>query len=132
MGQNHGVPGAEADDCRIRLERISSLLPEVTQRPGGEGGRHVAFMVRKRTFAYFTDDHHGDGRLALICKARPGEQEALVCERQSRFFVPPYLGHRGWVGMWLDSGDVDWEEVEELMVEAYRLTAPKSLRTQLG
>ena len=91
------------------------------------------YLVGRRTFAYFTDDHHGDGRLALICKAGPGEQPALVAGDPERFFVPPYLGHRGWVGLWLDRPGVDWAEATELMVEAYGLTAPKRLlREQTG
>ena len=124
------LPGARR--CRERLDRLCHRLPEVEQRPGGEGGRHIAYVVRKKTFAYFTDDHHGDGRLALICKAPLGEQSALVSVRQGEFFVPPYLGHRGWLGLWLDRPGVDWQEVEELMIEAYRLTAPKRLAVLLG
>jgi hypothetical protein len=84
-------------------------------------------MVKAKTFAYFTEDHHGDGRLALICKAPPGEQEALVGSDPERFFIPPYLGHRGWIGFWLDRDGVDWNEAKELMTEAYRLTAPRRL-----
>lgn len=121
-----------AGHCKARLARICDGLPETGQRPGGEGGRHTAYMVRNKTFAYFTDDHHGDGRLALICKAPPGEQPALIAGDPIQFFVPPYLGHRGWVGLWLDRRNVDWEEVTELMTEAYRLTAPRRLVALLG
>jgi hypothetical protein len=113
--------------CQSRLREFCSALPEVTCRPGGEGGRHIAYMVRKKTFAYFTDDHHGDGPLALICKAAAGDQEALVFGQPARFFVPPYLGHRGWVGAWLDVLEVDWTETREMMVDPYRITAPKGL-----
>ena len=120
-----GIP--DAPECLDRLERICRRLPEVTTRPGGEGGRHIAYSVRKKTFAYFTDDHHGDGRLAVITKAGPGEQQALIGTDSVRFFVPPYLGSRGWVGLWLDRSTVDWGEVEELMIDAFRLTAPKKL-----
>jgi len=121
------VLGRPAEDVKARLVAIADRLPEVLRRPGGEGGRHLAFTVGKKTFAYFTDDHHGDGRLALICRAPGGDQAALVSADPSRFFVPPYLGHRGWVGMWLDVGDLHWTEVEELMIEAYRLAAPRRL-----
>jgi hypothetical protein len=89
-------------------------------------------MVRTRTFAYFTEDHHGDGRLALMGKAPLGEQAALIASDPDRYFVPPYLGHRGWVGIWLDLPGVDWEEVGEFLVEAYRLSAPRRLQQQLG
>ncbi len=117
----------DAEKCRKHLDRISSALPETTQRPGGEKGLHIAYVVRKKTFAYFTVDHHGDGRLALTFRAPPGEQVALVASAPDRFFVPPYLGHRGWVGLWLDVPVVDWSEVKEFMIEAFRLAAPKRL-----
>jgi predicted DNA-binding protein (MmcQ/YjbR family) len=120
-----------ADGLRARLATLCERLPETEQRPGGEGGRHVAYRVRNKNFAYFTDDHHGDGRLGFHCKAPPGEQQALVAAEPVRFFVPPYLGPRGWVGLWLDTGDVDWDEVADLLTEAYRLTAPKRLVAEL-
>ncbi len=84
-----------ADVCARRLRAVCAELLEVDERTGGEGGRHIAFMVRKRTFGYFTDDHHGDGRLALIVKVPPGGQNALVGSDAERYFIPPYLGHRG-------------------------------------
>lgn len=116
-----------ADACVRRLRAVCAGLPEVEERAGGEHRRHIAFIVRKRTFGYFTDDHHGDGRLALIVKAPSGEQSALVASDVARYFVPPYLGHRGWVGFWLDGGGVDWDEARELLVESYCLCAPKKL-----
>ena len=119
------MPGAR--QCKTRLAKACAPLPETEQRPSGNDGRHVAYVVRNKTFAYFTDDHHGDGRLALTCKAAPGEQTVLVASDPERFFVPPYLGPRGWVGLWLDRPDVDWAEVGELVVDAYRLCAPKRL-----
>ena len=116
-----------SEQLKDRLTSVCERLPEVEQLPAGEGGRHVAFRVRNKNFAYFTDDLHGNVRLELHCKAPPGEQEALVGAEPDRFFVPPYLGHRGWVGVWLDVGSVDWDEVADLMTEAYRMTAPKRL-----
>ena len=121
------MPVREAQQCRTRLGRFSITLPEATERPGGEKGMHVAYMVRNKTFAYFTENHHSDGRLALTFRAPLGEQAALVASEPDRFFVPPYLGHRGWVGLWLDSPGVDWSEVEEIILESYRLAAPKRL-----
>jgi hypothetical protein len=120
-----------ADQCKKRLSRIAARLPEAGHRPGGENARHIAFAVRSKTFAYFTDDHHGDGRLSLICRAPMGEQAALIASQPERFFIPPYVGHRGWVGMWLDVPGLHWAEVEELMFEAYRLAAPKRLAATL-
>jgi hypothetical protein len=112
---------------RERLTKLCTSLPEVEAR----AGQHVGFEVRRRRFAWFLDDHHGDGRLALNCKGPPGESTRLAEEHPDRFFIPAYLGSRGWIGLWLDTGGVDWDEVERLVVDAYRLTAPKTLRERL-
>jgi len=118
-------PTAKA--CKAKLEKISARLPEVETATGGVDNRHVVYKVRGKNLAWFTDDHHGDGRLGLHLKAAPGEQETLMNTDAERYFVPPYLGPRGWVGVWLDRDDVDWAEIAELMTDAYRLTAPKKL-----
>jgi hypothetical protein len=112
-----------ADDPRARLVAICRALPEVTS----SGDQHVAFRVRNKTFAWYLEDHHGDGRVALCCKAAAGEQQALVAGDPVRFYKPAYLGPRGWVAVRLDLDDVDWDEVAELALDAYRLTAPKRL-----
>ena len=116
-----------AGDPRARVVAICGAFPEVT----AEGDQHVGFRVRNKTFAWYLEDHHGDGRVALCCKAAPGEQEALIGSDPARFYRPAYLGARGWVAVRLDTGDVDWDEVAELALEAYRLTAPKRLRVRL-
>jgi hypothetical protein len=109
-------------NARERLEQICRALPDVD----AESGQHIGFSVRGRRFAWLVDDHHGDGRLALHCKAPPGQNEALAAA-DSRLFVPPYLGPRGWIGAWLDLPDVDWDRVEQLVGDSYRMTAPKVL-----
>ena len=96
-----------------------------------EGDQHVGFKVGGRTFAWYLEDHHGDGRVALNCKVAAGEQEALVAGGPEHFFVPAYLGARGWVGLWLDLPEIDWDEVAELVTESYRLVAPKGLAARL-
>jgi hypothetical protein len=70
------------------------------------------------------DDHHGDGRLALWCHAPEGAQAALVAEEPERFFVPAYVGHRGWIGVRLDV-DPDWDEIAGIVEDAYRMVANK-------
>jgi hypothetical protein len=111
-----------------RLRSICTALPEVTERLSHGA---VTFFVRdKRTVAYLTDDHHGDGYLAVICAAPPGAQEELVATEPDRYFRPPYVGHRGWVGLRVDTGP-DWDEVAALVTESYRLVAPKTLVRQL-
>jgi hypothetical protein len=117
-----------ADAARHRLEEICEALPEVRT----SGDQHVSFEVRGRRFAWLLNDHHGDGRLALVCKAPPGLGGALAVEHPDRFFVPAYVGPRGWLGLRLDTGAVDWDEVERVLVDAYVLTAPKRLARRLA
>ncbi|MEX2237183.1 MAG: MmcQ/YjbR family DNA-binding protein [Dehalococcoidia bacterium] len=111
------------DDPRARVVEICTALPEVNARDG----QHIAFDVRGKRFAYYLDHHRGDGGLAVTCKAAAGVQGALVDSDPGRFFVPRYLGPRGWVALRLDVGEVDWDEVERLLTDAYRMTAPKRL-----
>jgi hypothetical protein len=118
------------DDPRLeRLSEICLALPEVNRE---DSGQHAIFRVRKRTFAYWLDDHHGDGIVGVVCKAHMGEAEALVSAEPERYYKPAYLGPRGWVGLRLDQGDVRWTEVIDLVTESYLLTAPKRLGSRVG
>ena len=120
------LPYTDADvaDATERLRRICTGMPEVTERLSHGA---VTFFIRaKRTLGYLTDDHHGDGRLALVCPAPAGVQEELVETDPERFFRPPYVGHRGWIGLRLDI-DPDWDEVAALLKQAYRSVAPLTL-----
>jgi hypothetical protein len=92
--------------------------------------QHTAFAVRGKKFAYHLVDHHGDGRIALECKAAPGQNTSLVASDPDRFFLPMYMAHHGWVGLYLDVGRIDWQEVRELVTDAYLLIAPKRLAQQ--
>jgi hypothetical protein len=113
------------EDARlIRLTKICLALPEASREIMG---RHAGFKVRKKTFAYFLDDHHGDGIVCVTCKVMPGDNLALSKSNPKRFFVPAYVGPRGWVALRLDVGEIDWEEVRELVADSYRRIAPKRL-----
>ncbi|MCB1005120.1 MAG: MmcQ/YjbR family DNA-binding protein [Acidimicrobiales bacterium] len=103
-------------------------LPEVQERPSH--GAPTFFVRGKRSFVMFHDDHHGDGRLALWVAAAPGAQAEMVDEEPDRFFVPPYVGHRGWLGVRLDR-QPDWFEVAGICADAYRQVAPKTLVARL-
>ena len=92
-----------------------------------EMGLHVAFKAAKKTFAYYVYDHHGDGRIALLCKAPPGEQESLVRDDPDLYFVPPYVGRKGWIGFRLDSRRIDWKRVRELVSVARYLAGGERL-----
>ncbi|MGH2600744.1 MAG: MmcQ/YjbR family DNA-binding protein [Dehalococcoidia bacterium] len=109
-----------------QVRAIGQSLPEATEKPEGR----PTFQVRQKTFAMFMDDHHGDGRVAIWCKAPLGAQDILVGADPDRFFVPPYVGPHGWIGIRLDvATDVnDWGQVADLVADSYRMTAPKRLR----
>jgi hypothetical protein len=115
---------------RKRLVALCQGLPEVVAE--SVGVQHLAFKVGKKNFAYYAYGHHGDGRVALLSKAAPGEQSQLVGEDPERYFVPPYVGSKGWIGLRLDSPRVDWRAVENLLSVAYVLTAPDRLRKRSG
>jgi hypothetical protein len=114
------------------LERVRAIclaLPAVTERPSH--GTPTWFVQDKKTFVQFwVDGHHDDHFPHLWCAAPPGVQEELVAAEPGRFFRPPYVGHRGWIGVRMD-GAVDWDEVAGICEEAYRSVAPKRLLQQL-
>ena len=115
---------ARQDSAR-RLRAICGALPEVTERPSH--GAPTWFVRDKKSFVTLWADGHHDNRFAhLWCAAAPGEQESLIASAPGRFFRPPYVGHRGWLGVRLD-GPVDWAEIAELCTDAYRVIAPARL-----
>jgi hypothetical protein len=118
-----------SDESLEQVRQLCLGLPETTERLSH--GAPTWFVRDKKTFVTYMDDHHGDGRLAIWCAAGAGVQRLLVEESPVRFFVPPYVGHRGWLGVRLDV-QVDWDEVAELVEDAYRVVAPKRLVARLG
>ena len=115
-----------------RLARLTKLCLALPESTVDLHGSHATFRVRKKVFAYFLDNHHGDGIVAISCKAGPGDNTALAATQPDRFYLPAYIGPRGWVALRLDIGAIDWDEVNELITGSYRLTAPKSLATRTG
>jgi hypothetical protein len=110
-----------------RLRALCLALPEVVERPSH--GEPTWFVRGKRTFVTFADRHHDD-RLAFWCAAPEGAQEVLVATSPERFFRPPYVGHRGWIGVDLDV-EVDWDRIADLVEAAYREVAPRTLARRL-
>ena len=110
-----------------RLRALCLALPEVTERLSH--GEPTWFVRDKKTFVTFADHHHDD-RLAFWCAAPEGAQESLVAAYPKRFFRPPYVGVRGWLGVYLDV-PVDWDEVAAIVEDAYRCIAPARLVAQL-
>ena len=114
----------EQTDVLARLSKIALALPE-SERVLRES--HAQFLVRKKTFAYFLNDHHGDGIVSIACKVLPGDNKTLAEAQPRRFYLPAYIASRGWVALRLDGGKVDWDEVKELLMGSYALVAPKKL-----
>ncbi len=110
------------------LRALCLALPETTERVSH--GEPTWFVRDKKVFVSYANQHHDD-RVAFWCAAPPGEQEAQVATAPDRFFRPPYVGGRGWLGVRLDVA-VDWSEIEEIVREAYLQIAPKRLAAQLG
>lgn len=107
-----------------RVRDLCLALPEAVEKPFG-GHEAPSFRVRDKLFVMTYEDG-----TAMTMKAAPGEQEALVAGDPDTFFVPPYVGHNGWIGIRLRE-DLDWTQIAELVEESYRMTAPKRLSAQL-
>lgn len=117
------------DELAARVREICLALPEVTER--ASHGAPAWFAGGKRQFAQLWADGHHDSRFPhLWCAGLPGAQEALACSSPARFFRPPYVGHRGWIGVRLDE-QADWAEVAGLCADAYRAVAPARLTALL-
>jgi len=108
-----------------RLRALCLALPGVTEKLSH--GEPTWFV--KKTFVMFANHHH-DERLGFWCAAPEGMQESLIASEPGRFFRPPYVGVRGWLGVYLDV-PVDWLEIADIVMEAYRCVAPAKLLSQM-
>ena len=116
---------------RERIEKAAATclsLPNVTRVNMGD---HASFRVGGKIFAYLLDNHHGDGMVGLCCRALPGDNQRLIESNPRKFYLPAYVGPRGWVGLRLDLRTVDWSEVKELVSGSYLLVAPKKLALRM-
>ena len=111
------------DKQRQRVAKILAALPEAEAKPVN---RHMSLEVRKKRFGWFLVDHHGDGRVAINCKASAEMHDILQQLAPAHFHVPKY-GNKAWVGLWLDGPKLDWSAVQLALREAYTRTAPKKL-----
>jgi hypothetical protein len=126
-----GTAVAKSSSGDERLDRVTKLalaLPESSRKVHSS---HAQFLVRKKTFAYFLDNHHGDGIVSVTCKVMPSENTALATAQPKRYYIPSYVGPRGWVALRLDVGKIDWDEVRDLLLSSYILTAPKRLAAEV-
>jgi predicted DNA-binding protein (MmcQ/YjbR family) len=109
------------------LEKLSDIcvsLPEVERR---DVNGHADYRVRGKVFAYFLNNHHGDNIVSVCCKSALGENVDRASREPARFYLPPYIGPRGWFGLRLDGEAIDWSEVRNLVELSYQLVAPKRL-----
>lgn len=111
------------------LDKITSVCLGFPETVRESKGSHAGFLVRKKVFAYYLSNHHGDGIVSICAKVLPGDNGALIAADPARFYLPAYIGPRGWVALRLDVGKIDWEEVRQLVAGSYILTAPKHLAT---
>lgn len=119
--------GTVVPDPLDALRGLCLSLPETTERLSH--GEPTWFVRDKKTFVTYADHHHDD-RLAFWCAAPAGVQQAMVSSDPERFFIPPYVGHRGWIGVYLDV-EQNWDEIADRVEDAYRTIAPKRLVAQL-
>ncbi len=118
------MKAGERERVLRRIRAICLALPEVSERLSH--GAPTFFVRGKKAFLMVLTDHHGDGRFAIWCAAPTGMQSMLVEADPERFFVPPYVGHRGWLGVRLDRG-LHWDELEGIAEDAYADVAPAKL-----
>jgi hypothetical protein len=121
-------PDPVLDEALARLRERCLALPEATERLSH--GEPTWFVRGRKVFVSFAGRHHDD-RVACWCAAHGPERDGLVAREPERYFVPPYVGGRGWLGIYLDTEGVGWDEVDELIRDAYRLIAPAKLAALL-
>ena len=114
---------------RLRaLTDICLALPDATRE---DKASHAAFLVGKKIFAYYLNNHHGDNIISVCCKVLPGENQFLVQSDPRRFYLPAYIGPRGWIALRMDLATLNWSEVKELIRGSYLQMAPKRLVAML-
>jgi len=94
-------------------------------------GDHADFRVRNKVFAYFLNNHHGDGIVSVCVKSELGENVDRASTHPDRYYLPAYIGARGWFGLYLNRGPIDWNEIRSIIERSYRITAPKTLVARL-
>jgi len=116
---------AAGEEHLRRVRRLCSALPDTTETLShGE----PTFFVKKKVYAMFVNNHHDDGHMAVWLPVPPGAQPSLIKNEPGKFYLPPYVGVRGWVGIQLDQ--IDDEELAAYLLDAWRLIAPKKMATK--
>jgi hypothetical protein len=121
----------ESKVAREAFERLRAICLALPEAECHREGKHAAFRVKKRVFAYFLDNHHGDGAVAACVRGDKREHARLVAADPTRFYLPSYVGPRGYLGIRLDVRRVDWKDVQARVGAAYRGVAPRRLVSRL-
>jgi hypothetical protein len=127
-GMAHPVKRVVMPDATERLRQLCMALPEVSERLSH--GEPTWFVRGKKVFVQ-SSNHHHDDRVGFWCAAPPGVQAEMIEAEPERFYRPPYVGGRGWLGVYLDVAGIDWDEIEQIVREAYRVIAPATLTARL-
>jgi predicted DNA-binding protein (MmcQ/YjbR family) len=122
MSKKGRMTATATRDRPARLAEICLALPAVTRKDKGD---HSSFLVANKVFAYSLNNHHGDKIISVCCKVLPDDNKRLVEGNPRKFYIPAYIGPRGWVGLRLDLVTVDWTEVKELVLGSYSQVAPQ-------
>lgn len=119
------------NDHAKKLQKITDLCLALPDAERTLSGDHATFRVRGKVFAYFLDDHHADGILSVCVKGELGENQDRTRRDPEHYYLPAYIGPRGWFGFRLDRGRVNWKEAAGIIERSYRLAAPRTLLRRL-
>ncbi|HEX4006765.1 MAG TPA: MmcQ/YjbR family DNA-binding protein [Acidobacteriaceae bacterium] len=111
-------------NAHVRIQKLSALCLALPGALRIDQGDHASFRVGGKVFAYLLNNHHDDGIVSVACKALPGDNQRLIDAHPRKFYLPAYVGPRGWVGLRLDLPTIAWSEVQELVRGSYLLIAP--------
>ncbi len=111
-----------------RLTRVTKLCLELPGASREMHGSHATFLAGKKVFAYFLHNHHGDGIVSVCVKLFPGESQSFCASDPDRFYPPAYIAHRGWMGVRLDRGEIDWDEIAEFLKASHGIATAKPVR----
>lgn len=111
--------------CEERIAKVAAICLALPRASRIDRGDHSIFRVAGRVFAYLLNNHHGDQIVSVACKVLPGDNQRLIDAEPGKFYLPAYVGPRGWIALRLDRASVDWSEAKEMLRGSYFLTAPK-------
>jgi hypothetical protein len=117
---------ADPEPVLSRLRELCLELPEAAEKLSH--GSPAFFIEKGKVFAYFTDNHHNDGRTAVLVKTSGSEEQEMLIEADPElYYRPPYIGHVGWIGVRLDQGEIDWDHIGDRVAQSWELVAPRRL-----